>query len=59
LRHDCGWGNLGLGELPSGWIWAWGTARLLRLLGQREVEIDAMKEVFRKKWQAPRGSESE
>lgn len=25
-------------------------ARLLRLLGQREVEIDAMKELLRKKW---------
>jgi putative transposase len=24
--------------------------RLLRLLGQREVEIDAMKELLRKKW---------
>jgi len=25
-------------------------ARLLRLLGQREVEIDGMKELLRKKW---------
>ena len=25
-------------------------ARLLRLVGQREVEIDAMKELLRKKW---------
>jgi putative transposase len=25
-------------------------ARLLRLLGQRDVEIDAMKELLRKKW---------
>ncbi len=25
-------------------------SRLLRLLGQREVEIDAMKELLRKKW---------
>jgi hypothetical protein len=24
--------------------------RLLRLLGQRDVEIDAMKELLRKKW---------
>ena len=26
------------------------TARLLRLLGQRDVEIDAMKELLAKKW---------
>jgi len=25
-------------------------ARLLRLLGQRDVELDAMKELLRKKW---------